>query len=76
MSVIKVKNENGKFVDIPVIQGPQGETGPQGPAGPQGPSGQNGTDGTSVNVIRAASESEAITLSSQNPNNIYFWTED
>ena len=70
MSVIKIKNESGEFVDIPVIQGPQGEQGIQGPTGPAG------QDGTSVSVIQAASESEAITLSQQNPNNIYYWTED
>ena len=70
MSVIKIKNESGEFVDIPVIQGPQGEQGIQGPTGPAG------QDGTSVSVIQAASESEAITLSQKNPNNIYYWTED
>lgn len=75
MSVIKVKNENGEFVDIPVIQGPQGEQGPTGATGPQGPTGPAGQDGTSVSVIEAADETTAISLSTQNPNNIYFWEE-
>ncbi len=73
MSVIKVKNESGQFVDIPVIQGPQGEQGIQGPTGPTGPAGQNGT---SVNVVQATDESTAISLSQSNPNNIYYWSED
>ena len=73
MSVIKVKNESGRFVDIPVIQGPQGEQGIQGPTGPTGPAGQNGT---SVNVVQATDESTAISLSQSNPNNIYYWSED
>lgn len=66
MSVIKIKNENGEFVDIPVIQGEKGDTGPQGLPGPAG---------TSVNVIEATDEANAITLSTQNPNNVYFWEE-
>lgn len=72
MSVVKVKNEDGEFIDIPVIQGEKGEkgdTGPQGLPGPVGPA------GTSVNVIEATDEANAITLSLQNPNNIYFWGE-
>lgn len=85
MSVIKVRNENGNFVDIPVIQGPQGPTGPKGDTGLQGPKGEtgdmgpagtngtNGQDGTSVLAIQATDEATAITLSQQNPNNIYFW---
>ena len=76
MSVIKVKNENGQFVDIPVIQGPQGEQGIQGPTGATGPAGQDGADGTSVSVIQATDESTAISLSQSNPNNIYYWSED
>lgn len=100
MSVIKVRNEEGEFVDIPVIQGakgdkgdkgnigPQGEkgdtgnTGPQGIQGPKGdkgdigPQGPPGQDGTSISVIQATDESNAITLSQQNPNNIYYWSEE
>lgn len=75
MSVIKVKNENGEFVDIPAIQGPQGPTGPQGEPGIQGTQGPAGQDGTSVSVIEATDESTAISLSTSNPNNIYFWEE-
>lgn len=61
MATIKVKDsETGEFVEIPVLQGSPGEP---------------GQDGTSVNVIKANSEVEAITLSAQNPNNIYYWVE-
>ena len=35
--------------------------------------GPQGEAGVSVNVIQAASETEAQTLSQQNPNNIYYW---
>lgn len=53
-------------------QGPKGEQGPQGERGPQGPSGANGT---SVTVVQATDENNAISLSTQHPNNIYFWEE-
>ena len=156
MSVIKIRDESGEFVDIPVIKGekgedgpsnvltigsvtsgdtasatitgespnqvlnlvlPKGDTGAQGEQGLQGPPGKNGTDGvsittgntwepiqqngytvtdttfnlsdgnnitisikakngqdgTNVSVIEATDEEDALTLSAQNPNNIYFW---
>lgn len=76
MSVIKVKNESGKFVDISVIQGPAGPQGPQGEKGDKGDTGVAGQDGTSISVIQATDESNAITLSQQNPNNIYYWSEE
>lgn len=76
MSVIKVRNEKGEFVDIPVIQGAKGNKGDKGDIGPQGEQGPPGQDGTSVNVVEATDESNAITLSQQNPNNIYYWSEE
>ena len=33
MSVIKIRNEDGEFEDIPVIKGENGDPGPQGPPG-------------------------------------------
>lgn len=39
MSVLKVKNADGTWTDIPALIGPQGE---QGPIGPEGPTGANG----------------------------------
>lgn len=66
MSVIKVKDETGEFIDISALQGKQGLQGPQGPAG---------ADGTSVNVIQAVNEEGAINLSQANPDNIYYWVE-
>ena len=73
MSVIKVRNEEGEFVDIPVIQGAKGD---KGDIGPQGEQGLPGQDGTSVNVVEATDENNAISLSQQNPNNIYYWSEN
>ena len=43
--------------------------------GQNGADGQDGVDGTSVLVIEATDENNALTLSTQNPNNIYFWEE-
>ena len=48
---------------------------PKGANGQNGTDGQDGVDGTSVLVIEATDENNALTLSSQNPNNIYFWEE-
>ena len=114
MSVIKIKNEQGEFVDIPAIKGEKGDTGNTGATGVDGVSitnatagstsqssgntvtpitfhksdgssttvnvqaknGINGQDGTSVSVIEATSESNAISLSQENPNNIYYWSEE
>lgn len=45
MSVLKVKNADGTWTDIPALIGPQGEQGPAGPEGPQGPKGDQGPEG-------------------------------
>ena len=61
------------FEDLPA--GPQGEPGKDGKDGAPGAAGRDGAtgrDGTSVSAIQAASDSEALTLSTANPNNIYF----
>ena len=44
--------------------------------GVDGTNGQDGTDGTSVNVVQATDETNAISLSTANPNNIYYWSEE
>ena len=44
MNTLKIK-QNGQWVDIPGLVGPQGATGPQGPAGPAGKDGANGQNG-------------------------------
>ena len=49
MSVLKIKNENGEWVGVPAIQGPQGpqgETGAQGLTGPKGEPGPQGLPGS------------------------------
>lgn len=49
MAVLKIKDENGNFIDIPAIVGPQGpqgikgDKGDKGDTGPQGPAGQDAT---------------------------------
>lgn len=50
MPVLKYKTEDGKFVGLPIIQGPKGDTGPQGP---QGPKGEPGTpaDNSKINKL-------------------------
>ena len=54
-------------------QGPKGDTGETGPQGPKGDTGPQGPSGTSVSVIQATDENNAISLSTSNPNNIYYW---
>lgn len=39
MAILKIKDINGNWVDIPSLIGPQGPVGPKGEAGPQGPAG-------------------------------------
>lgn len=43
--------------------------------GDKGDTGETGPAGASVNAIEADDEETAIALSTQNPNNIYFWEE-
>lgn len=61
MPILKIRDDNGSFIEIPAIKGTDGKDG------------TNGKDGKSVEVVKATNEEEAITLSKQNPNNIYYW---
>lgn len=48
MAILRVKNENGEWIDVPAIVGPAGPAGEQGPAGKdgvQGPKGDKGDTG-------------------------------
>ena len=59
-------------------QGPVGPVGPQGPVGPAGPAGAAGAagpQGPSAQIIEVADEATAITESTNDPDNFYFWTE-
>ena len=50
---------NGKYVEIPLAQGPQGVIGPQGPQGPKGDKGEMGaagSDGTSAHIVQDLTE--------------------
>ena len=55
------------------VNGANGANGTNGKDGKDGVNGTNGTNGTSVNVIQAANEATALSLSTANPNNIYYW---
>ena len=55
------------------LKGQKGDVGATGAQGIQGIQGIQGLSGTSVNVILATSEANAIALSVANPNNIYYW---
>ena len=44
-AILRVRDENGNFVDIPAIVGPRGEQGPVGPQGSQGIQGIQGEKG-------------------------------
>ena len=55
------------------LTGAQGIQGIQGVQGIKGDTGATGANGTSVSVILASNEANAITLSTANPNNIYYW---
>lgn len=44
-NILYVKDENGEWIPIPSIVGPQGEIGPDGPQGPQGETGPEGPQG-------------------------------
>ena len=53
--ILKIRNpDTGEFVEIPAIQGPQGETGPQGPQGLQGPQGEVGPQGKPFIIMGSA----------------------
>lgn len=45
MSIIKIRNEQGEFIEIPVIQGAKGDTGKEGPQGPAGADGKTPVKG-------------------------------
>lgn len=70
--ILSLKGQKGD-VGATGAQGIQGIQGIQGVKGDTGLQGIQGLPGSSVNVILASSESNAITLSAANPNNIYYW---
>ena len=57
MPVLRVKNQDGTWSEIPTIVGPQG---PQGDIGPQGPQGPKGEDGTGVNILGSYGTEEEL----------------
>ena len=44
-NILKVKDQEGNWIDIPAIVGPQGPAGPAGERGPQGEQGIQGERG-------------------------------
>ena len=74
MANLKIKDENGNWVDLPVIKGSPGPQGPQGP---------KGEDGTGVSIL--GSYSTETELKSKHPTgevgdaylvegNLYVWS--
>ena len=57
MPVLRVKNQDDTWSEIPAIVGPQG---PQGGIGPQGPQGPKGEDGTGVNILGSYGTEEEL----------------
>lgn len=48
MPILKLKDKDGNWIEVPTLQGPRGargEVGPQGPQGIQGPIGPEGPRG-------------------------------
>lgn len=52
MAILKVKDANGNWQEIPAIVGSQGPTGPAGPAGANGQDGAAGANAT-INGVNA-----------------------
>lgn len=50
MEILKIKDSQGNWVEIPAIIGPKGDTGEQGPQGPQGIKGDTGEQGPKGDV--------------------------
>ena len=45
MAILKIRDENGTFINVPAIKGEKGAVGPQGPKGEQGIQGPKGEQG-------------------------------
>ena len=45
MEILKIKDSQGNWIEVPAIIGPKGDTGEQGPKGPQGIKGDTGEQG-------------------------------
>lgn len=43
--VLKIRQSDGTFAEVPSLVGPQGPSGPAGPQGPEGPQGKQGPQG-------------------------------
>lgn len=50
MEILKIKDSQGNWVEIPAIIGPKGDTGEQGPQGTQGLKGDTGEQGPKGDV--------------------------
>lgn len=86
MSVLYIRAEDGRFVQIKTIRGPKGEQGEAGPAGPQG---EKGDDGASFKVLGlypsvdaltaahpAGNAGDAYAVGTAEDNRIYLWDVD
>lgn len=73
MSILKIKDGNNQWINIPTIKGNKGDTGATGPQGPKGDKGdsgqdgQNGTDGFSpVASVSKSGNVATITITDKN----------
>ena len=83
MPILNILDENGNYIPIPAIVGPQGPQGPQGIQGEQGPKGEQGNGLTvlgyysSVAALIAAVPSPKVGdtygIGSAPPYNLYMW---
>lgn len=67
MAILQVKNENGKWINIPAVVGPQG---PEGPAGANGYTPIKGTD-----YFTTADKNEIVGLVKEDLTNAGYQTE-
>lgn len=70
MSVIKVRNEDGTFVEIPVIQGSPGKDGAPGQQGDIGPAGPAGPSNTLTIGTVSGGSSAGASITGKSPNQV------
>lgn len=70
MSVIKIKNELGQFIDLPVLQGPPGKDGTPGQQGDIGPTGPAGPSNTLTIGSVTGGEVAGASITGQSPNQV------
>ena len=62
MAILRIKDENGNFINIPTLKGEKGDVGPQGPQGEQGIQGPKGQDGYTQDLSNYYTKNEVDEL--------------